>query len=136
MIRRAIYVVGLVVAALVAATALGADAIETFEEVRKLPREAASEGRECRFAAIVIHASQLHSGMYVVANPNRQHEQGVVVFTDGSQMFDEGDIVAIEGSVVIHSMHAAVKASSMEVLGREALAEAHRSDNDRKALSK
>lgn len=39
MIRRAIYVVALVVAALVAATALGADAIESFEEVRKLPRE-------------------------------------------------------------------------------------------------
>ncbi len=126
MTRRAIYIVALVVAALVAATALGADAIESFEEVRKLPREAASEGRECRFAALVVHASQLHPGMYVVANPNRQQEQGVVVFTDGSQMFDEGDIVAIEGSVVVHSMHAAVKASSMEALGREALAEARR----------
>ena len=126
MIRRAIYVVALVVAALVAATALGADALESFEEVQKLSRDAENEGRECRFAAIVIHASQLHQGMYVVANPNRQHEQGVVVFADGSKMFDEGDIVAIEGSVVIHSMHAAVKASSMEVLGREVLAEARR----------
>ncbi|MBR4258061.1 MAG: hypothetical protein IKQ17_03430 [Kiritimatiellae bacterium] len=126
MTRRAIYVVALVVAALSVPAALGADALESFEEVQKLSRDAESEGRECRFAAIVIHASQLHQGMYVVANPNRQHEQGVVVFADGSKMFDEGDIVAIEGSVVIHSMHAAVKASSMEVLGREALAEARR----------
>ena len=53
MIRRAIYVVELVVAALVAATALGADALESFEEVQKLSRDAESEGRECRFAAIV-----------------------------------------------------------------------------------
>lgn len=126
MIRRAIYVVALAVAAFCAATAFGAGVIESFEEVRKLPRDDENEGRECRFAAIVIHASQLHPGMYVVANPNRQQEQGVVVFTEGSQMFDEGDIVAIEGSVVIHSMHAAVKASRMEALGREALASARR----------
>lgn len=126
MTRRAIYIVALAVAAFGAATAFGAGVIESFEEVRKLSRDAENEGRECRFAAIVIHASQLHQGMYVVANPNRQQEQGVVVFTDGLQMFDEGDIVAIEGSVVIHSMHAAVKASRMEALGREALASARR----------
>ena len=124
MTRRAIYVVALVVAALSVPAALGADALESFEEVQKLSRDAENEGRECRFAAIVIHASQLHPGMYVVANPNRQQEQGVVVFADGSQMFDEGDIVAIEGSVVIHSMHAAVKASKVEVLGRDVLPEA------------
>ena len=43
MTRRAIYIVALAVAAFGAATAFGADVIESFEAVRKLPRDAASE---------------------------------------------------------------------------------------------
>jgi signal transduction histidine kinase len=126
MIRRAICFVALAVAAFGAATALGAGVIESFEEVRKLSRDAAGEGAACRFAALIVHASQIHRGMYVVVNPNRQQEQGVVVFADGSQMFDEGDIVAIEGTTTIYSMHSAVKASKVEVLGRDVLPAARR----------
>ena len=81
----------------------------------------AAAGVPVRMMAQVAHISALAEDTCIVVNPERPWEQGVVITVPDSSVFDDGDIVIVNGETTFDGHHLCVRATDATRVRSEVL---------------
>ena len=101
----------------------GTAPIGSVRQLRGVKGTPENEGLQCCMLAQVVHASSLRRNLYLVTDPSRTRDAGVVLFAPDGALFGEGDILAVEGATSIYLRHLAIRAVKAEVVRHAPLTE-------------
>ena len=98
--------------------------IEDLVTLRTAWKRGEAAGRECKTIALVSHVVSSQENYYVLVRPTTPGGAGVLALFPEEDVFERGDIVAIEGVAVEIMHHAGIKVTKAEKIRQMTLDEA------------
>lgn len=99
--------------------------IEDLVTLRTAWKRGEAAGRECKTIALVSHVVSSRENYYVLVRPTTPGGAGVLALFPEEDVFERGDIVAIEGVAVEIMHHAGIKVTKAEKIRQMTLNEAN-----------